>query len=263
MRAMEGIAKLAGAPSPPIIAYECFGFSRVRFAGFVCAKRNFCSGSEENSLEGVAERAKVCDNSKGLSIQLHGTGIENPEELVDTSHLGHVMGLAFLLFLEYEKVDWVVLRFSQFKGLHDLKTSFPEGRATAFGDVAVPALKLSGLVRRSIVSGIGIERLGAVETANVANFSEDDRAESVAHAVHGAKDFVLWNGFSDVLHLKDDCISGVLRSSKQINTLRLDRPNVRIVAAGCNAVHSEFINRESFSSSKAVRGLFNERSISG
>ena len=118
----------------------------------------------------VAERAKVCDNGLGLSIQLHGTGIENPEELVDTSHLGHVMRLAFLLFLEYEKVDWVVLRFSQFKGLHDLKTSFPEGRAATFGDVAVPALKLSGLIRRGIVSGVGIERLGTVETADVADF---------------------------------------------------------------------------------------------
>jgi hypothetical protein len=30
---MEGIAKLAGAPSLTIVAYECFGFSRVRFAG--------------------------------------------------------------------------------------------------------------------------------------------------------------------------------------------------------------------------------------
>ena len=118
----------------------------------------------------VAERAKVCDNGLGLSIQLHGTGIENPEELVDTSHLGHVMRLAFLLFLEYEKVDWVVLRFSQFKGLHDLKTSFPEGRAATFGNVAVPALKLSGLIRRGIVSGVGIERLGTVETADVADF---------------------------------------------------------------------------------------------
>ena len=152
------------------IAFECFGLSRVRCAGCVSAKRNGCSGSEENNRERVAERAKVCDNGQGLSIQLHGTGIENPEELVDTSHLGHVMRLAFLLFLEYEKVDWIVLRFSQFKGLHDLKTSFPEGRAATFGDVAVPALKLSGLIRRGIVSGIGIESLGAVETANIADF---------------------------------------------------------------------------------------------
>ena len=59
----------------------------------------------------VAERAKVCNNGVGLSIQLHSTGIENPEELVDTSHLGHVMRLAFLLFFEDEKVDWVILRF--------------------------------------------------------------------------------------------------------------------------------------------------------
>ena len=211
----------------------------------------------------VAERAKVCDNGTGLSIQLHGTGIENPEELVDTSHLGHVMRLAFLLFLEYEKVDWVVLRFCQFKGLHDLKTSFPEGRAATFGDVAVSALKLSRLVRRGIVSGVRIERLGTVETADVADFSQDNRAKSVADTMHGAEDFVLWNGFSDVLHLQDDRVSAILRGGKQINALSLDRPDVRIVAAGCNAVQSEFKNGEGFSSGEAVSGLFHEGGISG
>ena len=211
----------------------------------------------------VAERAKVCDNGTGLSIQLHGTGIENPEELVDTSHLGHVMRLAFLLFFEHEKVDWVVLRFCQFKGLHDLKTSFPEGRAATFGDVAVPALKLSRLVRWSIVSGVGIERLGTVETANIADFSQDNRAESVAHAVHSAEDFVLWNSFSNVLHLQDDCVSCVLRGGKQINALSLDRPDVRIVAAGCNAVQGKLKNGEGFSSGEAISGLFHEGGVSG
>ena len=168
------------------------------------------------------------------------------------------MRLAFLFLFEDEEINWVILRFSQFKGLHDLKTSFPEGGAATFRDVAVPALKLSRLVRRGIISGIGIEGLGAVETANIANFSEDDRTQPVTHAMHGTKDFVFRDGFSNVLHLQDDRISDVLRGSKQINALILYRPDIRIVAAGCNAVQGEFINSESLCGGEVVRRLFDK-----
>ncbi len=112
--------------------------------------------------------------------------------------------------------------------------------------MAVSALKLSRLVRRGIVSGVGIERLGAVETANIADFGQDNRAESVADTMHGAEDFVLWDGFSDVLHLQDDRVSGVLCGGKQIDALSLDRPDVRIVAAGSNVVQGELENGEGF-----------------
>ena len=62
-----------------------------------------------------------------------------------------------MLFFEYEEIDWIVLRLCQFKGLHNLKTSLPESRTATFGDVAVLALELAGLIRRCIVSGIRIK----------------------------------------------------------------------------------------------------------
>ena len=71
-------------------------------------------------------------NRSDLSVELHCSGIVDPEELVNTGHFGHVVGLSLLLFLQHEKVYRIVLRFCQFKGLHDLKTSLPESRAAKF-----------------------------------------------------------------------------------------------------------------------------------
>ena len=73
------------------------------------------------------------------------------------------MRLAFLLFLEHEEIDWIVLRLCQFKGLHYLKTSFPESRTATFRDVAVLALELTGLIWRGIVTGIRVERFATVK----------------------------------------------------------------------------------------------------
>ena len=64
-RATEERTKKAQEPRLISIEFECFGLPWVHCAGYVCAKRNDCSGSEENSLGGVAHRAKVCDNGTG------------------------------------------------------------------------------------------------------------------------------------------------------------------------------------------------------
>ena len=78
-------------------------------------------------------------NERDLPVEFHRSCVVDSEELVYTCHLGHVVGLAFLFFFQNELVYRVVLRFCQFKGLHDLETSFPESRTATFGDMAVYA----------------------------------------------------------------------------------------------------------------------------
>ena len=51
------------------------------------------------------------------------------------------------------------MRLCQFESLHNLKTSFSESRVATLRDVTIPALELSGLIRRGIVAGISIESL--------------------------------------------------------------------------------------------------------
>ena len=91
-----------------------------------------------------------------LSVELHGSGIVDPEELVNTCHLGNVIRFPFLLLFKHKKVNWIVLGFRQFESLHNLKTSFSQSRIPAFRYVAILALELSGLIRRRIITCIGI-----------------------------------------------------------------------------------------------------------
>ena len=100
-------------------------------------------------------------NKSDLPVELHSSCVVDSEELVNTGHLGHVIGLSFLFFLQYELVYGIVLRFSQFKGLHDLKTSLPESRTATFGDMAVSALKLSGLISIKIILIFDLQAMGS------------------------------------------------------------------------------------------------------
>ena len=117
--------------------------------------------------------------SQDLSIQLHRTGVVDPEKLVYSRHFGNVVRFPFLFFFHHEKIYRIVLRFCQFKGLHDLKTSLSESRIATFGYVTIPAFKLSGLVGRSVISSVCIESLATMETAYVTDLSQDDRTKSV------------------------------------------------------------------------------------
>ena len=108
-------------------------------------------------------------NHSDLSVELYSSCIIDSEELVNTGHLGYVVGLSFLFFFQNELVYGVVLRFCQFKGLHDLKTSLPESRTATLGDVAVSALKLSRLVWRGIIASKGVQRLTTMEAPYISN----------------------------------------------------------------------------------------------
>ena len=44
-------------------------------------------------------------NHSDLSVELHGSCVIDSEELVYTGHLGYVVGLSFLFFLQYELVQ--------------------------------------------------------------------------------------------------------------------------------------------------------------
>ena len=78
-----------------------------------------------------------------LLIQLHCTGVVNPEKLIYTSHFGYVVRFSFLFLFQHKKVDRVILRFCQFEALHDLEAGFSESGAAAFRYVTVPTLELS------------------------------------------------------------------------------------------------------------------------
>ena len=122
--------------------------------------------------------------SQDLSIQLHRTSVVDPEKLVYSRHFGNVVRFPFLFFFHHEKIYRIVLRFCQFKGLHNLKTSLSESRIATFGDVTIPAFKLSGLLGRRVISSVCIEILTTMETANVTDLSQDDRPEPFAYAIH-------------------------------------------------------------------------------
>ena len=135
--------------------------------------------------------------------------------------VGYTVLLPFLFLFEQKKVNRIVLRFCQFESLHYLKTSFSESRVATFGDVTIPALELSGLIWRSIIAGISIECFATVKTANVTDFSKNDRSQSVPHAGHRTKHFVLRHGLCYDPHLKIDLIGSFLRCGYEINTLIL------------------------------------------
>ena len=42
---------------------------------------------------------KFMYNERDLPVELHGSRVVDSEELVDTGHLGYVVGLSFLFFL--------------------------------------------------------------------------------------------------------------------------------------------------------------------
>ena len=102
-----------------------------------------------------------------LLVKLHCTGIVDSEKLVNCSHLGYIVGFPFLFLFKHKKVYRIILRFCQFESLHNLKTSFSEGRIATLGYMAIPALKLSGLIGRSIVAGISVECLATMKTTDV------------------------------------------------------------------------------------------------
>ncbi len=156
-----------------------------------------------------------------LLVQLHCTSVVDPQKLIDGSHFGYVVWFPFLFLFEQKKVNRIVLRFCQFESLHYLKTSFSESRVATFGDVTIPALELSGLIWRSIIAGISIECFATVKTANVTDFSKNDRSQSVPHAGHRTKHFVLRHGLCYDPHLKIDLIGSFLRCGYEINTLIL------------------------------------------
>ena len=121
-------------------------------------------------------------NERDLPVELHGSCVVDSEELVYTSHLGYVVGLAFLFLFQNKLVYRIVLRFSQFKGLHDLKTSLPESRTATFGDMAVSALKLSRLVRRRIIASKGVQSLSTMEAPYISNLRQDNRTQPVTNS---------------------------------------------------------------------------------
>ena len=164
-------------------------------------------------------------------------------------------------FLEHEEINRVVLRFCQFESLHDLVTSLPESRAATLGNVAVSALELSGLVWRRVVTSIGIQRLAAVESADITDLSQDDGAKSIPNAVHRTKDGVFRNCLSNILHLQNNLVSSILSSREQINALGLRQPDIRIITPGGYTVLCQFIDSKTFLRSISVGCFLSHRFI--
>ena len=100
------------------------------------------------------------------------------------------MRFSFLFLFDQKEANGIILRFCQFKGLHNLKTSLSESRVATFGDVTIPALKLSGLVWRCIIACIGVKCLPAMKAADISYFRKDNRSETVPNPCHGTKNFI-------------------------------------------------------------------------
>lgn len=111
--------------------------------------------------------------------------------------------------------------------------------------MAVSALELSGLIWRGIVAGIGVQCLAAVKATDVADLSENNWPETVTDAAHCSEYLVFRNCLGDVSHLRNDFVGSILCCGKQVNALILREPNVRVFAAGGNAVNSEFVDTKS------------------
>ena len=118
--------------------------------------------------------------------------------------------------------------------------------------MAVSALELSGLVWRRIVASIRIQSLAAVESADIADLSEDDGAKTIPNAVHCTKNGVFRNCLSNILHLQNNLVSSILSSGEQINALGLRQPDIRIITPGGYTVLCEFIDSKTFLSGISV-----------
>lgn len=131
----EETARLAGinVDKMKILTYvfvsvmACFA-GVIYGARFAAVQPAIGTGSEMNIIAAVIVGGTSMMGGVGTIV---GTVID-PEKLVHASHLGYVERLPFLLFFEHKEVHGVVLRFYQFKGLHYLVTSLPEGRAATF-----------------------------------------------------------------------------------------------------------------------------------